>query len=588
FSNSGLLIWSTYFGGGNYEVGNSLKCDIAGNIYITGMTFSTNFPVMFLAGAYNDATYAGGVLGDVFVARFSNSGTLTWATYFGGTGKDCGEGIAFDGSNNIYVTGFTESANFPMQNLPGAYNDNTLGGTRDIFILKFSSSCALNWSTYYGGTGSDGNSWMSSIVCDGSNNVYIVSDSNGGFPTQTLAGGYNDNVFEGGFSLDAVILKFNNSGACVWATYYGGAGDELGTSIRCDLSGNLYVEGTTNSTSVSFLTVPWGSAYYQSALGGGSDIFILRFTNAGVLTWATYYGGSLNERIQTADNIEIDDCGNVYVSFETLSTNIFTAGNAGCVQSYYDPSFNGGSFGGDLFIIKFNNVGSVLWATYFGGSGNDVREALALDNGGNLFITGEWIGVIATENSYPIINPGSGAYYDNTANGVDDGYIAKFIPVVPGKTQSQVNSSACGPCNGSATITLTCSEADFNYTWSNGSSTLNSSNSSNTITGLCVGSYTVTVTSNCNQSQTATFNITGAPCLPCNLTGQYTKGTAACAGCGCKEWILINATGGAGPYSYSWPDGYVSRYKNQLCPGTYTINIKDKNGCSVNVNLSAP
>ncbi|MBI2271849.1 MAG: hypothetical protein HYU69_16020 [Bacteroidetes bacterium] len=67
-----------------------------------------------------------------------------------------------------------------------------------------------------------------------------------------------------------------------------------------------------------------------------------------------------------------------------------------------------------------------------------------------------------------------------------------------------------------------------------------------------------------------------------------TKGTANCTGCGCKQWIMINATGGTSPYFYSWPDGYDKRYKNQLCPGNYTVNIKDKNGCSVNVNFTTP
>ncbi|MCC6690610.1 MAG: hypothetical protein IT235_03675, partial [Bacteroidia bacterium] len=75
---------------------------------------------------------------------------------------------------------------------------------------------------------------------------------------------------------------------------------------------------------------------------------------------------------------------------------------------------------------------------------------------------------------------------------------------------------------------------------------------------------------------------------PTALVGQYTKGTANCSTCGCKEWVMVTAINGTPPYIYQWPDGYANRYKNGLCPGTYLINVKDKNGCSVNLNVNAP
>ncbi|MBI2271538.1 MAG: hypothetical protein HYU69_14430 [Bacteroidetes bacterium] len=155
-------------------------------------------------------------------------------------------------------------------------------------------------------------------------------------------------------------------------------------------------------------------------------------------------------------------------------------------------------------------------------------------------------------------------------------------------SQSQINATACSPCNGSATINFSCALGNYSYVWSNGSATLNTTNNSNTISGLCPGTYTVTATSSCDQSQTATFVITGTSCNPCTLTGQFIKGAANCSSCGCKQWIMVNATGGTSPYIYTWSDGYTNRYNNALCPGTYNINIKDKNGCSVNMNLTVP
>ncbi|MBI2269498.1 MAG: hypothetical protein HYU69_03975 [Bacteroidetes bacterium] len=96
--------------------------------------------------------------------------------------------------------------------------------------------------------------------------------------------------------------------------------------------------------------------------------------------------------------------------------------------------------------------------------------------------------------------------------------------------------------------------------------------------------YTVTVTDANGCAATTMVVITSPP----PLIGQFSKGSATCTGCDCKEWLMINATGGTSPYSYVWSNGYNRRYKNNLCPGTYTINITDKNGCSVNVNLTAP
>ncbi|MBI2271892.1 MAG: PKD domain-containing protein [Bacteroidetes bacterium] len=144
-------------------------------------------------------------------------------------------------------------------------------------------------------------------------------------------------------------------------------------------------------------------------------------------------------------------------------------------------------------------------------------------------------------------------------------------------TATPTNISCNGGTNGSATAVVSTGSSPYTYSWSIGGTTSQISNLASQI-------YTVTVTDSKGCTSTATTSIIAPP----PLTGQFTKGTANCGGCGCKEWIMVNAIGGISPYSYSWPDGYANRYKNQLCPGTYIINIIDKNGCSVNVNLTVP
>ncbi|MBL7891850.1 MAG: adhesin, partial [Bacteroidia bacterium] len=117
----------------------------------------------------------------------------------------------------------------------------------------------------------------------------------------------------------------------------------------------------------------------------------------------------------------------------------------------------------------------------------------------------------------------------------------------------------------------------YAYIWSNGQTT-------STSTGLTSGNYSVTITDSKGCTATSTTSLASPP----PFVGQFTKGTANCASCGCKEWIMVTGTGGTSPYSYSWPDSYVNRYKNQLCPGAYTIKVVDKNGCSTNLTVSTP
>ncbi|MBL7891815.1 MAG: hypothetical protein JNL63_04240, partial [Bacteroidia bacterium] len=135
----------------------------------------------------------------------------------------------------------------------------------------------------------------------------------------------------------------------------------------------------------------------------------------------------------------------------------------------------------------------------------------------------------------------------------------------------------CSGGTGSASTSVGSGTSPYTYTWNNGQTTA-------TATGLTAGDYTVTVTDAKGCTSTTNSSIISPP----PLTGQFTKGTANCTNCGCKEWLMVTGTGGTSPYTYSWPDGYVNRYKNQLCPGSYTINVKDKNGCSTNLIVNAP
>jgi hypothetical protein len=149
------------------------------------------------------------------------------------------------------------------------------------------------------------------------------------------------------------------------------------------------------------------------------------------------------------------------------------------------------------------------------------------------------------------------------------------ITVNPAVTVTATPTIGCTVNSGSAVANPGGGSSPYTYTWSGGQS-------AQTATNLAAGNYTVTIFD--NKGCTSTIATTISP----PLIAQFIKGTANCAGCGCKEWIMVNAADGVAPYSYSWPNNYDKRYQNKLCPGNYTISVTDKNGCNVNVSVNAP
>jgi len=198
-SAGNALSYSTYLGGSSSECGNGIAVDASWNVYVTGYTYSVNFPTL----APVQLNLAGG--SDAFITKLSSAGNaLSYSTYLGGTGSDSGNGIAIEGSGNVCVTGYTSSGNFPTSSPIQA----TLGGSSDAFVTKLTSAGnALYYSTYLGGIGGD---YGNGIAVDGSGNVYVTGYTySNNFPTKnayqpTFAGG-SDDPFLG--NSDAFVTK---------------------------------------------------------------------------------------------------------------------------------------------------------------------------------------------------------------------------------------------------------------------------------------------------------------------------------------------------------------------------------------------
>lgn len=351
------LHFSTYLGGSNNDSGLGMAIDSNGNAYITGHTTSTNFPGKNQIQAAN----AGSI--DSFVAKINADGlTLAYCTYLGGSGDDCAKAIAVDGSGDAYITGYTKSANFPTKNAIQTSN----AGSNDAFISKINADgSALAYSTYLGGSGDD---YAEAIAVDGSGNAYITGYTDpASFPTKNPIQASNAGLW------DAFVTKINADGSdLIYSTYLGGSGFEYGIGIATDNSGNAYITGPTYST--NFPT----KNPIQTSNAGMMDAFVSKINSAGsALAYSTYLGGSFNDY---AEDIAVDGSGNAYITGYTISSNFPTqkpiqASNAGIWNSFVTKINPTGS--------------TLVYSTYLGGSGISFGHGIDVDSAGNAYITGE-------------------------------------------------------------------------------------------------------------------------------------------------------------------------------------------------------
>lgn len=388
--NGTALVYSTYLGGSASDSGQNIAVDAAGNAYITGRTYSDNFPVT--PGAVQ-TTFGGS--SDVFVTKLNAAGSaLVYSTYLGGTGHDYGLGIAIDSAGEAYVTGFTASADFPTT--AGAFQ-TVYGGNNDGFISKLNAAgSSLVYSTFLGGSGGDNGT---AITVDSAGNAYVTGNTaSANFPT--TAGAFQTSRRGTG---DVFATKINPTGsALVYSTYLGGSLTEYGYGISVDAAGNAYVGGYTRSA--DYPTTPGA---YQPAFGGTNDAFMTKLNPGGsALVYSTYLGRT---NTQIAYGSGLDPLGNAFLAGYTLSDDFPTTPDA--IQT---------TIGGprDAFATKFNPDGSALvYSTLLGGAGVDSGSAITGDAAGSMYVTGYTL-----SSDFPV-TPGA---FQTTLGGLVDVFVAKF------------------------------------------------------------------------------------------------------------------------------------------------------------------
>jgi len=439
------LAYATYLGGSNNDSGRGVAVDSAGNLYVTGFTFSPNLP--HTAGSFQ-SSYRGETAfvmlgGDAFVAKYTPAGALVYVTYLGGSADDAGGAIAVDSAGNAYVTGFTTSTDFPT--VKGSYQ-TAFGGKGstgyfqsfgDAFVAKLNpTGTALVYSTYLGGSNDEQGI---AIAVDSSGDAFVGGATlSTNFPTvnayqSKFAGSGGSPPYCCGSPApqlafgDGFLAKLNPAGtALLFSTYFGGSLDDVVWAIALDSSGNAYIGGNTVSSNFPVLNA------YQSSYGGAAsaaaqptftmgDGFVAKFDTNGKLQYSTYLGGSSDDAVQ---GIAVDSTGAAYVTGFTSSANFPVTATA-AQKNFTGPSAATLAYGflcGDAFVAKLAPSGSTLvWSTYLGGSQDDGGVAIAVDPGGNAIVAGS-----TKSTNFPVTsNAQQKTIGGNVPAGSGDGFVAK-------------------------------------------------------------------------------------------------------------------------------------------------------------------
>lgn len=352
FAPTGQILRFTYLGGSGHDEGYSIFVDAAGFIYVGGRTSSTDYPVT--AGTAQ-TSYGGGGF-DFHVTKLApDLSAIVWATYLGGSGEDTGRGrLGVDSAGNVYIGGETRSNDFP-----GAAG--LLTGARDGVVVKLSPTGTLLYSRLIGGNepAGSGEGMTGDLLVKSSGETYVCGFSSASNIPNVIR------PFGGGQS-DAVIARLDSSGQILAITYLGGNNLEECEGLALDAAGNLVVATLTGSTA----GFPTTAGAFQTAPQGGLDFGITKLSaNLSAIVFSTFVGGAGNEDADTV-RVGLDPNGNIYFAGYTASAGIpWITANA--VQRIY----GGGSHDVLLFVLSADGR-QILYASYLGGSGDDIARSM--------------------------------------------------------------------------------------------------------------------------------------------------------------------------------------------------------------------
>jgi hypothetical protein len=458
---STYLCGATAGGSGNFDEVFSIAVDTAGKVYVTGVAFSTDFPIVNGLPKPNN-----NVAGSVFISKLdpsaSGAASLLYSTFFGGLSGSFGNAIAVDNSGNAYVggqtfsdPGNTASGGFPITN--GAFRSTLTNAVGDAFLTRIDTTqtgdAGLIYSTYLGGDGANSANFLGfgdmifGVAVDSANNAYVSGEtSSTNFPTVNA---FQPTLTAGNSQAAAFVSRIDTTKAStaslVYSTYLSGSVLDLGLGLALGPNNVTYVTGSTNS--LDFPTTP-GAFQTTGATSGVAFITLVDTTMTGnsSVTYSTFFGGTGSD---TGYDIKADGNGNAYVVGTTASLDF-------PITPFVLPSSLPNSVGSP-FVLKVspkgNGTADRIYASYFGGTGDggdpDQGFAIAIDSKGNAYITG----VTVSSDM-----PKTAGAFQTALKGVSDAFVAKLpliLSVVVSPASVDFGTQLVGAPAGPQTVTLT-------------------------------------------------------------------------------------------------------------------------------------
>ena len=459
FNPSGVQQWGTYLGGTSGDVGRAVAVGFDGSIFIVGESLSN---AGIASGGAHQTAYGGNK--DAFLAKFFFDGSLAFATYIGGTLTDYATAIDIAPDGSVYVGGQTVSS--AGISTVGSHKENVNVADRwDGFIVEFNYSGVRQWGTYFGDEGHD---YIFALKTDDDGDIYISGSTSSVSGVATA--GTHQPTYVGGD--DAYVAKFNPDGVQQWGTYYGGELEEYAYSMDLATDGSILISGTT----ASLTGISTAGAYQEAHAGGYYDAIVAQFDDAGQLLMGTYVGGS---DFDESYSISAFSANNIFVSgytfgddgISTAGAHQVTRGGSGDmyliklgipepeptdIARIWGTYYGGAGFDNlrgaalspdnqhyyvtgranstagiatpgahqearstnfDAYLAKFTTDGALVWATYFGGTGNfDEGASVKVASDGSVYIAG-------TIQSNGMATPGA---HQEVKGSTQDAFLAKF------------------------------------------------------------------------------------------------------------------------------------------------------------------
>jgi len=462
-SGNFALSWSTFYGGDFYDFITDLQITDGDTIFTCGASASLIFPVILGSNIFQSIY---GNYMDAFLVKFNPDRSISWGTYFGGTGSEFASQIAITYYGDVYMVG-RSSGNTPICNTCQGFLQTSLQGNDDGFIARFKwdgniDPLSNGMATYFGGDGLDR---IASVTLNAVGDVYISGTAGSGsqfnFPYKVKAGAYdqkiNPSIIIGGISEDGFIARFDDQNNLLWSTAIGGYNEspkyggpfsnELITGLRCSKEGSVYATGYTSdegrinntiwnslNTTGSFPLVQLNSTDFCKTNSGWKDAILMKINDNGAIVWSTEIGGHDEENFTSNFNIpsrllvltdknEVILGGNTFSYLQGNPSTDFPLENYNLPNGYNEHRLNLGLNDIELdgFLLKFSDTKQLIWSTFTGGSSRDEVTAISIGNTKKLVVGG-----VTSSTDLPTKSL-TGTYFQSSLNGGNtDGLMGMF------------------------------------------------------------------------------------------------------------------------------------------------------------------